>query len=567
MSGSDSILARADAFIAGILGDWNIYTTAIATLLVLYLCRIIFFSKDPDAHPYLLARQATEAPVRQPGESATFRALDTPHGYPLRAGLGVKDPGAPKWSYGRNGDLRDIWRSAVRGASSPDGTPSGKRGKVYTVLGKSVAERDLDDISREINILGQYISDKKAQTVAICLTDSVEFLATLFAGAFYGFNVVIIPHNLPSESLATYLKQTKADFLVAEAGAVDLSILVNARTSLKNIVWVAKGASQHLDWTHGPEEIGGDIEVAAWHELVKERSSSVSAELPPSDLDTPTPSVTTLWATSKGPGSFTEYTSGNLVSAIAALGGSLPRDARLTPNDLLLPIDSLSHSYSLCLTLAALYANSSIALNSVAGEIVDFALATASISPTIIVASSHTIADYHAQHMGPSMGLLSNIGRFFRTRSLDAGVMPKRNWLWQLSSVGPTAELSLSNLRLLFISHRAGSSPQNQLTSDQLTDLRIFTGARVLYALTAPTVAGAVCQTHPYDYRKHTGYSHFGPPASSIELKVTEHDETAGLERAAEGELFVTGPAVVSGKSSLGVRARIRDDNTVILCP
>ncbi|KMU83233.1 hypothetical protein CIHG_01015 [Coccidioides immitis H538.4] len=168
--------------------------------------------------------------------------------------------------------------------------------------------------------------------------------------------------------------------------------------------------------------------------------------------------------------------------------------------------------------------------------------------------------------MGPSMGPITNIGRYFQSRSLDSGVMPTRNWLWNLSSAAPTAGLSLDKLRLLFISHRADGNKQNRLTSDQLTDLRIFTGARVVYALTAQNVAGAVCQTLPYDYRTDTGPSHFGPPTNSVEIKLIGCQENGTDERATEGEIFVTGPSVVSGQSSLGVKARIRDDNTITLC-
>lgn len=222
---------------------------------------------------------------------------------------------------------------------------------------------------------------------------------------------------------------------------------------------------------------------------------------------------------------------------MASLGGSLSRGERLTDADLFLSIDSLSHTYSLCLTLAALYANASVALTSVAGEVVDLALATAGISPTVMVASSHTISDYHAQRMGPSMGPITNLGRYFQTRSLDAGVMPTRNWLWRLSTAAPTAELSLDKLRLLFISHHIDGDRHNQLTSRQLTDLRIFTGARVVYALTAPQVAGAVCQTIPYDYRRHSGYSHFGAPTSGVELKLIRCKEDGSDVRATEGEV------------------------------
>lgn len=180
MASESSPLAQLDTLLSDTLSEWDIYSTAIATIIVAFIGGIWCMSKDPDCHPFLLARQSTEAPIRQEGESGTFRSLETPYGYTLRTGLNVKDPGAPKWTGGRNGDLRDIWRSAVRGTLKPDGAPDGARGKLYTVLGKSFKEHDLDDISQEINILGNYARDAGVKTAVVCLSDSVELLASIF---------------------------------------------------------------------------------------------------------------------------------------------------------------------------------------------------------------------------------------------------------------------------------------------------------------------------------------------------------------------------------------------------
>lgn len=227
------------------------------------------------------------------------------------------------------------------------------------------------------------------------------------------------------------------------------------------------------------------------------------------------------------------------MSAVGALISSLPRNQRLTPDDLLLSIDSLSRSYPLSLVLAALFSNSSIALNSVAGEGVDFALSTVGISPTAIVASSRTMSEYHKKFMEPHTGIVSKIGRWFQARSLDAGTMPSSNLLTKIANIGPTAELTLDKLRLLFISHRADAPGEYRLSSEQLADLRIFTGARVVYALTGPGVAGAVAQTNVFDYRRQGGLSHFGSPLSSVEVTLKGHPEDAGLERAVEGQVWI----------------------------
>ena len=192
--------------------------------------------------------------------------------------------------------------------------------------------------------------------------------------------------------------------------------------------------------------------------------------------------------------------------------------------------------YPLCQIFVALHSHASIALNSVTGDLSSFALATVGVSPTVIIASSNTVSKYYERFMRPHIGLGSRIARFIQVRSLDAGVMSSHNLLSQLATVGPTAELSLDKLRLMCISHRSGDTTENCLNYEQLTDLRIFTGARIVYALTAPGVAGAITQTNVFDYRRFSGNSHFGPPLSSVEVVLTDVDEdnekpTAGKVR------------------------------------
>jgi hypothetical protein len=181
MAAGDAYLERFDTVLIGLFAGWNIYTTVFATGLLIYLAYPWLTWRDPDIHPLLLARQASSSPIRQQGESAVYRSIEVPYGYPLRAGLGVKDPGAPKWSSGRNGDIRDIWRTAVRGQLNDDGSPTGKRGKVITVLGKErVIEHDLDHMTQGINVLGRYVRDFNGQCAAVCLSNSAELLSSIF---------------------------------------------------------------------------------------------------------------------------------------------------------------------------------------------------------------------------------------------------------------------------------------------------------------------------------------------------------------------------------------------------
>jgi hypothetical protein len=202
---------------------------------------------------------------------------------------------------------------------------------------------------------------------------------------------------------------------------------------------------------------------------------------------------------------------------------ALPRTQRISADDLLLPTSSLMSSYPLCLTFAALYSNASVALNSVAGEDVNFSLAASGVAPTIIVTSSRTILDYHSKAMASQTGLTASISRFIQKRSLQAGNMPSRNAIAKLAEID--TKLSLSKLRLLFVAHRVGDRKSPKLQSSALADLRMLLGARIGYALTAPQVAGAVCQTNVFDYRQTEGFNRFGPPLSSVEVNLTGDED------------------------------------------
>ena len=180
-SQSTSILQQVDSQLEQILAGWNIYTTIICLIFGIYLIYPLFYYADPDIHPLLLARQSAASPVRQPGESSTFRSLETPHGYPLKTGLNVKDPGAPKWTSGKDGDLRDVWKRAVSGPVDNDGKPTGEPGKVLTVLGKEEAvEHSFAKLSGEINAIGQHVKVHGEGRVAIYLPNSVELVVSLF---------------------------------------------------------------------------------------------------------------------------------------------------------------------------------------------------------------------------------------------------------------------------------------------------------------------------------------------------------------------------------------------------
>ena len=181
MADGGTFIQQLDSQLEQLLSTWSIYTTIISVSLVAYLLYPVFFSPEPDTHPLLLARQASASYVRQPGESAIFRSLETPSGYPLRRGLNVKDHGAPKWTSGRDGDIRDLWKQAVEGPVDADGKSTGTPGRVLTILGKEeIIAFDFIKLTRQINAVGKFVNNIAGTRVAIYLPNSVEFIVTFF---------------------------------------------------------------------------------------------------------------------------------------------------------------------------------------------------------------------------------------------------------------------------------------------------------------------------------------------------------------------------------------------------
>lgn len=179
-----SVAESLDALIASFFASHNPITYLLLGIITVTLVYPLFTSSDPDIHPFLLARQSSAAPIRNSGESPVYRALDVPHGYPLRASLGVKDPGAPKWTAGRQGDLRDVLARAVRGPLKEDGSgyDAAKVGKLITLLGKDKSvSTEMDDFMRIVNAIGGFAKGRVQGEgkVAVCLDNSVELLAAV----------------------------------------------------------------------------------------------------------------------------------------------------------------------------------------------------------------------------------------------------------------------------------------------------------------------------------------------------------------------------------------------------
>ncbi|KAF2721136.1 AMP-extracellular domain-containing protein [Polychaeton citri CBS 116435] len=554
-------IEQADEAVADAFRDWNLYTTIIALAIAAVLAYPILYPSEPDTHPLLLAKQSLVGLVRNKNESASYRSPETPQGYPMKSGLNVKAPGAARWAAGKDGDLRDIWREVARGGSGGFDGKTIPKGIIMTVLGKEeVVEHEIEDLNKEMNIIGKHLKESGCQKIAIYLPNSMEYLLTIFACAFYGLTPILLPYNQPHAKVFENLTSTDAQGLICAAGNLPLDEATKACPNLRHITWVVEKTSRHVDWSGSPS---GNVKVNVWHELVEASESSALATLPESQEGEKLGDLIVIWQStdrSVKPEVVT-FTQGNIVAAVGALTTVLPLRQRLGPHDLVVPANSFHFSFSLCWTLTALYQHASLAITSLAEPGVEFSLACRSVSPTVVIASVETMAQLHEKETRGINSGFAKLGMANSAATMSAGRMPTDTLFFKLlapstTSVGDNP----GKLRLVLTAERMdGGTPT--LTSAMLSDLRIFTRARICYALTAAKVAGAITQSHIFDYRIETGAgaSHFGGVLSSVEVKLTGDDSKLGGYEPV-GDITVEGPAVSGEFYNTGVRGKFRDD-------
>jgi hypothetical protein len=395
-------------------------------------------------------------------------------------------------------------------------------------------------ITRQINLIGQHILDQGGNRVAIYLPNSVEFMAALFACSFYNLTAILLPFDQPDDVVLSMLRRAAADTVITIPGSFPFDTVVKNYPSLRQLVWVVDQGSNHLDWNEVPKGMGGSVNVATWHDIINEAPDDAGNELPPLEGQKEARDVTIFWQSK--PGTLEEmvrFTPINLVSGISAQLFSIPTTQRMGPSDLFLAADSLTNTHTLVLTLAALYSNASVAFNSVAGKALDLVVATRGVAPTILVATPSQLLQTHAETTSSLSSGLTRGVHWLQSRSLTQnGVMPVASLLTSYNdSLRPAIGATPGKLRLIFTAERAGADTP-PLTSSVLSDLRIYTGARIIYALTTAKVAGAVAQTGLYDYRVFDDKCcHFGSPLTSTEIFLRDTQDHKTSDTDSRGEV------------------------------
>ena len=126
-------------------------------------------------------------------------------------------------------------------------------------------------------------------------------LIILIAATLYGVTPILVPFDYPVHVIASIVKNTNTDCIIAAAGSLPLDGLLQLYPRLKHVIWVAERSSRHMDWNEVPEGVGGKVEIIVWHEIVEEKRNSAHAELPTTSPESLSPNVITVSVSAADP--------------------------------------------------------------------------------------------------------------------------------------------------------------------------------------------------------------------------------------------------------------------------
>lgn len=256
----------------------------------------------------------------------------------------------------------------------------------------------------------------------------------------------------------------------------------------------------------------------------------------------------------------------NIIAGVASQTVFLPRAEKYSPDDVFLPVDTLSDLYTRIHTYVALSSGAKVVLNCIGGKHANVQKCVAAANPTVIVASPESLFEVYRETRGTMMELWHGLIHFFQTRTLkEGGRIPQGNSMTRFNDyIRPDVG---SNLRLVFVAESGGDESSQALNSLDLSDLRVFLKCKVVYGLRHHRVAGPVTQCNVYDYRVQMPEklpspregiprlcAHFGGVTPGLEIKLRDVEGyTAEDAQGPRGEVLACG-APVSGYTETRLR-------------
>ncbi|CAG8435960.1 4246_t:CDS:10 [Funneliformis mosseae] len=504
----------------------------IDTLSVILLILIIFFTflsindaPSPDVHPLLLTSQSECTKVRNPGETAIYRANNSAHGLPLLT--------SPDKSIKiiadlfENGKKLGIECLGFKGAN-------GFEWDSY----QKIAERVANFGSGMIKSTG--LAPKSLNMFGIFMNSCPEWVIADLVSSYYSLITVSIP-NIPPRlnDVINQINLTQIGVVVVSKDTLPMIFsAAQSCASLKHVILNEPSISP--DQSEKAKAIGLTLTTFKDIEELGTRSKLDFVFAEPEDTAT----IVFTSGTTSGEPSGIELTQANLVADVAGLLSTLPNSQKVTPADRHLSYLPLAHMLERITVIALLYSGASIAFYS--GNLSTVLKEAEEIKPTIFTSSPRFLIRFHEtmiQTFGNEM--FFEKGYASKLNHLRKGKLVT-NSIWDMLIFNKIKAKFGGKVRVIV----TGSGPISQTA---LNFLRITVGCQVIQAYGLTQCSGAVTVNAFFDYQpadRNGHESHTGGPIPCNEIKLVNYEEkgyTVEDKPNPRGEICVRGPNVMKG--------------------
>ncbi|CAB4464844.1 unnamed protein product [Rhizophagus irregularis] len=472
----------------------------IDTLSVILLVLIIFFTflsirdaPNPDVHPLLLTSQSDCAKVRNPGETAIYRASSSAHGMPLMT--------SPDKSIKIISDLFENGKKLGTDCLGFKDT-NGFHWESY----QQVAERVVNFGTGLIK--STELTPKSSSMFGIFMNSRPEWVIADLVASHYSLITVAIPSiPLRLNDIISQINLTQIGVIVVSNDT--LPIIFSAApscASLKHVILTESSISSDQS-----EKAKALNLILTTFKEVEELGSQSKLEFVVAE---PGETATIVFSsgTTSGEPIGIELTQENIVADVAGILSTIPNAQKIIPSDKHLSYLPLAYMFERITVLALLYSGASIAFY---------------IKPTIFTSTPRFLIRFHEtirQEYGNQF--LFERGYAFKLKHLRKGKLVT-NSLWDMLVFNKIKEKFGGQVRVIV----TGAGPISQTILDFL---RLTVGCQVIQA-----------------YADRSGCdSHTGGPIPCNEIKLVNYEEkgyTVEDKPNPRGEICVRGPNVMKG--------------------
>ncbi|CAI1721175.1 hypothetical protein SEUBUCD650_0O02120 [Saccharomyces eubayanus] len=511
--------------------DWSFILQLLITILVIVLGAnwllssfLLDFKRDLTA--VALAQQASVSSVRNENETAYYRSILVPTGFPLTTGLGL----SLKYKI-RNGNFGDVWNATMEVS----------KGRNTIKLVGDEKSYSLGEINGMAKRILQKLSVKKYKNIGISASvATVEGFSLTLASMMASIKTGSVPHFLPAVP-----RQRVADLDVLIIDSWRSFKMLNGSEDWYKLIIVCdvptKAPQFDLDNNH----------VITWVELIDGFGNDPEFQYTPPDDNSDDKKLFAYVASPwNGTNSFNQIC---LVSNIAEFIKSFPLGNELNSSDHLTISAKLASSSASLQIWGKLFA---VLLHGGSASFVDpAALDCKSLhKTTLLIIEAKDITKLtdsasekglvHKFYLSWAINLLSE-GIFTKIAKIEPNALEKLRCVYLAESVKDAEVISTFPAK---IPQLKKTNKRITPSTKQLNKIRAQFGSRVVLELYCPyTIMGPIAHTNFYDYRVFDSSVDnnvvcYGPLSTTLEGKMveTETNPLLNIEKR-QGMLCIRG--------------------------